>query len=215
MWNGAFGLRKEIGRIRYVPLSQMTARDWAWLDYDGIRTVARNRIANAAVKGQLKGFFQVMIVEKAAKNEYFWPATPAEIEAFATTGGHNFFRHVKESDEESVAAEALDRLRAGFFGIPLWALLLLLRILAERMNEEDAEQVQALSEDFLEPVEEDDIRLLVSAIMLWELSLEEAEKIIDDFPESDEVDEVRDWINDRLREIEEAHRTIAAGRGIS
>lgn len=75
-WNGAFAFKKSIGTVRFVPLLAMTARDWAWLDYDNTRLVAQNRIASMAINGKLSGFFQVLIAQKvkSGKNEYFWPA---------------------------------------------------------------------------------------------------------------------------------------------
>lgn len=216
-WNGAFApsVKKSIGRVRFVPLAEMTARDWDWLDYDRIRTVAQNRIAAAIMRGQLKGFFQVMITEKAAKNEYFWPATPADIQEFAEGGSAEFFRHAPEVDSSSAAVEGLERLRAGITFLPLSVIMLLATAASGLVSEDDRSQVNSLTEERLGEISQADIELLMSAILMWAFSLEEAESLLDDLPESDEADEVRDWINDRVAEIEASRRQLAAGRGLT
>lgn len=209
---------KSIGRVRFVPLADMTPRDWAWLDFDNTRTVAQNRIASAIMRGQLRGFFQVMITEKAAKSEYFWPATATEI-AMLENDDISFFGHEAEVDNETAAAEGLARLRTGFLGVPTWVLVLIagaiaVVLAAEERNDESL-QAAGIDEEFLDELRQEDIEILLSSIMMWEYSLEEAEALLDDLPESDEVDEVRDWINDRVAEIDRARSQIAAGRGIA
>lgn len=218
MWNGAFSPRftKSVGRVKFVPLSRMTPRDWEWLDYDNIRTIARNRIATLIVRGQLVGFFQVMITEKAAKNEYFWPATPEEVRQLSEGGDPEFFRHEAEVETETDAVDAVERLRFGIGLIPLPIMMLILRQIVQYVADEDkSQQVKEVSEKLLESIEEDARAIILSSIMLWWMELEEAERLIDDMPESDEVDEIRDWIADQFAAIEVARRQIAAVRGLT
>lgn len=216
MWDGAFSpiLRKSVGTVRYVPLVDMTLRDWEWLDYDNIRTVARNRIASALVRGQLRGFFQVMLTQKAAKLEYFWPATPADIQQFAESGEADFFRHQSEVDNENSAVENVERLRQGIRYLPLATLIEIINGVRSLTDEETAEYLDRIDLGLLEsggtPRE-----ILIASLMLWEMSLEESLSILEEVPEGDEVDEVRDWLDDRFAEIEAARRTLAAGRGLT
>lgn len=216
MWNGAFSpvINKSIGTIRFVPLLSMTPRDWQWLDYENIRTVARNRIATMIVRGRLRGFFQVMIVEKAAKNEYFWPAGPEEIQQFAENDTTPFTNE-KDVDTIEDAVDRLEGVRFSLSLLPLQVLVQIVKVLAEYMEQELQEQLRNFSEEDLNELTKEAQTLLTASVMLWEFSLEEAESLIDDIPESDEVDEVRDWINDRVAEVERARRQIAAGRGLT
>lgn len=118
MWDGAFSpmLKKSIGTVRFVPLLDMSARDWAWLDYHNTRLVAQDRIARMAVAGKLAGFFQVFIVAKAKSNkqEYFWPADDSMIEDFASAD------EVTVADDGSMQTVPSNGTRAGspasFFG---------------------------------------------------------------------------------------------------
>jgi hypothetical protein len=117
MWDGAFSptLRKSIGTVRFVPLLNMTARDWAWLDYNNIRLVAQERIASMAVQGKLAGFFQVLIVQKAqSKHEYFWPGSDSMVDDFAASD------EVTVADDGTMSVVPANGTKAGspvdFFG---------------------------------------------------------------------------------------------------
>lgn len=224
MWNGAFSpsMRKSIGAVRFMPLSQMSSRDWDWLEYDNLRETARNRIASTIVSGNLIGFFQVMITEKAkAKNEYLWPATKLMLDEFEAGDlmGPDFFRYESDVDAENPAVEAVETLRSGatFLTIPM--ILSILRVVAQVSEDEYTKQhAEEVDERLLSELDREDIEILLAAIMLWELQLDEAERLLDDAPESDEADEVRDWINDRVAEIRQARQQsnqIAAGRGLT
>jgi hypothetical protein len=210
-WKGSFSpnMQKSIGTVTFVPISSMSARDWRWLEFENIRTVAQNRIASLIMSGRLRGFFQVMIAEKAAKNEYFWPASETALAEFATTDNPTFFIHEKETFTESQALEALDSLRAGMVLLPIWTIVAILAVLAGISESEDnTTAYQNVDEATLEEMIDDDRQLLLSTLMMWEMSLEEAEKVLDDLPESDEADEVRDWINDQVAALSEA-RAVA------
>jgi len=131
MWDGAFAptLRKSIGTVTFVPLSRMSQRDWEWLDFDNLREVAANRIANMAMSGNLTGFFRVMLIEKKAgpvKKEYLWPADYDMVERYgfaeestdpSTTApvpvgqAPNFFTYKPDIDTLDDAVLRLDYLR--------------------------------------------------------------------------------------------------------
>lgn len=224
-WKGAFGvpqpvqhpLRKSIGTVRFVPISEMTPRDWRWLDFDNTRTVAQNRIARMIMAGSLRGFFQVMITEKAAKNEYFWPATDTMVDEFVDTDDPTFFMHEPETLTENQASEALTSLRTGMGFLSFAEVMGIVGILT-MLSVSNNQELQAIREDYLQEMEREDVEILLSAIMMWEMSLEEAEAVLDDLPESDEADVVRDWINDKVAEIQAARaavQPIAAGRGLT
>lgn len=201
MWNGTFAFQKSIGSVKLVPVTSMTARDWRWLDYDNTRNIAQNRIANLIMSGKLKGFFQVMITEKSAKNEYFWPADLELIEEFAVTEEPTFFLNRSEALTLNDAVMQLERLRNGMFNIPIWAVVAIIELIEEIASDENSEELSSIEQDFLEQLEADDMELLLSTLMMWEMSLEEAEKVLDDLPESDEADTIRDWINDKIEEL--------------
>lgn len=215
MWNGAFTFQKSIGTITFVPISRMTARDWRWLDFDNCRTVAQNRIARYVLQGSLRGFFQVMITEKAAKNEYFWPVTPGMLVDFESSNDMSFFTNDAEALTTSDALEALDSLRRGIAFLSPALILGIVKILKELSeSEENLEELNAIEQGPLLELEEEYLTLLLAAIMLWEMELEEAEAVLDDIPESDEADEVRNWIEDQVATISQARRRLAAGQGL-
>jgi len=80
-WSGAFSptFKKTIATATFIPLEDMSEKDWLTLDYFNLRNVARNRISDLVVEGEIVGFFRVDILEKArhTKPRYFWPATQA------------------------------------------------------------------------------------------------------------------------------------------
>lgn len=215
MWNGAFSLRKSIGTVTFVPISYMSSRDWKWLDFDNTRTIAQNRIARMIMSGRLRGFFQVLITEKAAKNEYFWPANFDMIDEFAETADPTFFINAPEALTESKALESLELLRSKTYLLPV-AVIHGIVILLENISysRENREELSRISRQLLEELDEGDLSLLMASVMMWELSLEEATLLLDDAPESDEADEIRDWINDKYAELSAVRTRLAAGRGL-
>lgn len=217
-WKGALApMQKSIGTVRFVPITEMTPRDWRWLDFDNTRTIAQNRIARMIMAGSLRGFFQVMIAEKAAKNEYFWPATQPMVDEFVDTDDPTFFVNRSETLTESQASEALASLRSGMGFLSFAEVMGIVGILTA-LSTSNNEELQNIHEDYLQEMEQEDIEIMLSAIMMWEMSLEEVEAVLDDLPESDEADVVRDWINDKVAEITAARaalQPIAAGRGLT
>lgn len=167
------------------------------------------------MSGRLRGFFQVLITEKAAKNEYFWPASFEMVNEFAETNDPTFFVNAPEALTENQALDALEMLRSKTYLLPLSVLYEII-LLLERVSdsEENKDELSRISYDFLQELDEGDLSLLMASVMMWELSLEEASSLLDDAPESDEADELRDWIEDRYAELYAARTRLAAGRGL-
>lgn len=103
MWDGTFSpFRKEIGSVEYVPLLDMEEADWNILEYEGLRSVAKNRIASMIVEGTLTGFFRVNIMMKAKqKGSYYWPGTADMAKKFQTERSHDFFKYEKDQELDS------------------------------------------------------------------------------------------------------------------
>ncbi len=221
VWKGMFSpnIRKSIGTVTYVPLVDMSPRDWDWLDYNGIRTVARNRIDSCVLQGNLLGFFRVMITEKAAKNEYLWQVTQELLDEFQDNDNASFFGHEAEALTEAQAVARLEELRAGMFMVPLPILTRVMELVNRlSRDKQKKEQLNKVEEDYLEAFDRETVQFIVSSVMLWEMSLAEAEAVLDDLPDYDDVDAAKDWVRSMQAQIQRARAdsmTLAASRDLT
>lgn len=93
MWDGIF---KSYSVVKVIPLAQMTPDDWRVLEYENLRNVAKNRIAESAT--ELVGFVLVHVFEKGIGKPYYYsPATPSTVEEIQA--GNFQFLNPKDDDE--------------------------------------------------------------------------------------------------------------------
>ena len=189
-WGGSFVKRKSVGTIRYIPLEEMTQDDWSWLDFDNTRTVAQARIAAEIIAGRLEGFFQVNLINKAAKDIYLWPANAAALQDFENDDW-NAFGNVSDLEENTRSLDRLNVLR----GLLAFLSPAALGLIVERVRDGlDDEQAQRVSKIDLDSLHSDAVELVTSTILMWKYEYDEAVALLEDMPESDETDEIRDYL---------------------
>lgn len=236
MWDGAFSprIQKSIGSVRFLPLADMTAADWAWLDYDNIRTVARNRIAASIAAGKLKGFFDVNITEKAitrSKPRYLWPGEQDDIDAFASgeKQPEDFLRNQKEVETDSTPADTIEGLRseitfwpaetkATVFRSYLRYLLRIIRLAdyAEDRKElqDEIDQLNKITNAQISSLQPGDAALLFVAVMAWRFPLSRIAAFVADVGiEAEEASvetQANAWFDGQV-----PAQQVAAGRGLT
>lgn len=109
-WDGVFSpiIKSVVGSIQFIDISNVSIEDWSILDYDNLRPVAKNRIADMIVNGTLTGFFRVNVLTKAkTKPHYYWPADE-EMMGKYSNDDHSFFVNEQDVDDTSSAADEVD-----------------------------------------------------------------------------------------------------------
>lgn len=216
-WGGAFSpnLQKSIGTVSVLPLVDMTADDWNWLDYDNIRTVARNRIAASMVAGRLRGFFDVNLVEKAkgiAKPRYLVPAEEDDINDFASGAkkSDDILRNTKEVDEESDASDKVEQARTliGFWPRDIYWYLIRVAI-AYAESDTDRTELGQLTQDHILSLPQTAAEILLLSVLPWVWAWAE----IDDIITALEGNETQDAVSRVVKSLV-GTRQIAAGRGL-
>jgi len=135
-WKGMFAppMQKTVDDVSYVALPQMTADDWRYIDYTNLNEVAKNRITEAIFDGELVGFFDVRVTNKAAKPRYLWPARLAQVTRMRINRGpvgHAFFRNETggagavevESAQTTLISDAISTVAASPFATTIVAKL--------------------------------------------------------------------------------------------
>lgn len=123
MWNGIFVAKSNINSVTFVPLVEMTRAQWRILEYENLRDIAKERIAEAVLAGDLQGFFHVNVTVKKAKPNYFWPATGGLIDAHVIGGDvvnfEDVFRNLRDIETTS-SADKLDDAIGSFSSIRIF-----------------------------------------------------------------------------------------------
>jgi hypothetical protein len=179
-------LSKSIGTIRFVPLLEMTEDDWRTLDFEYIRDVAKNRIAEQIVERDLVGFFQVNIVEKAVgKERYYMPATEQQAEKFAraeTIEADDIgFGSIAEVDDLSPIAKTIVDQHSTMSIWPPATALLAVEVIREQISKREAEELELKSKE----LNESDLALLYLTYLYKYSSLAEVENFVE---ETDELE---------------------------
>lgn len=186
----------HLGRspIEFIPLEDMEDADWTYLDYYGLRNVARNRISDFVVDGRLIGFWEVTIfLEKAKKTKakYLWPAYDEE-------PPDDFFKQEPDHDTLSDNSESIESVPPTLGLFERYLLYRAIRFLYRGLKNED-KQFEALMHRAEENPKSNHHWLLVSILIgkvakSRNISFDEATALVLDYLEN--------------------HGQLAAGRGL-
>lgn len=239
MWNGVFAprvtkhrdfqhdslvehIRAYGKKVRFIRLVDMTAHDWDVLDYDNVRDVARNRIADMMLRRELIGFLRIEIHVENGKEAYYQPVTRADVEDFEQRDKINFGNY-RDADSLSDAAELVEDYRASLSIVPRWMLVAMgvtLRVVARNSNEEVpeeiVEQLEQITRESLFDLSDAALILLLIVLLFVLLGREKFERVINDIPdEVDTEEEFVDWLAESVGDASQGSSQIAAGRGLT
>lgn len=187
-----------INSVEFVPVEEMSLKDWTILDYFFLRNTAKNRIADLIVAGNLIGFYRVNVLEKAStKPYYYWPATTllaGEVDE-DDPETWDFFGNESEDEFESDSVINIDNLITEINFLTTSELRRLLAMVAVANKESDYDYSDSIS-DLQEAVEEKrkirNYEYLLMAIYIYQvLGIDEFREYIDSIT-SDDVEELFD-----------------------
>jgi len=206
MWDGSI-LKKSLAAVIFVPISKMTAHDWRVLDFENLRPVAKNRIAEAAATRDLIGFLHVTALQKGNKRDgYYSPATQ-EIRDRAFEGDNSWFTNDPDGPLLSVEAIQLQKSMDSFGLLSTAAgLILAARLLDFLIGSNEFEKAQQVAEavESGERLEAQDEALRLVLMSAWTKELDELEQLaadIDEMPDSDDKDEAEDLVRESIKQL--------------
>jgi hypothetical protein len=177
MWDGKFlPMQKSVETVRFIPLLEMEEDDWRILEYERLRSVAKNRISSMIFEGTLIGFFRVDVLNKAkAKPNYYWPGSAEMLKRFQETRDHDFFRNREDDDFDSDRADQVSTL-VGIGGTlsPAAREALVRWMGSNLLSEQEAERLRQKLSTLSPPA----LLLLIVILLLRNMNYEQAEELI-------------------------------------
>jgi hypothetical protein len=164
--------------VSYIPVEDMTADDWRWLDFETIRLYAKNQIAELAFQGDLAGFFDVTFIEKAhkAKPRYLYAASRRAAAEFEEDGPAPKFTHEPEVETESTSLTEFLLIVELFAYLSTASVVYYLEQLKENS---DNEHLEPLDARWAASLRQDDLAVALAIIFLWEMTPEEIREMLD------------------------------------